>query len=59
VTGVQTCALPICDNGLSGKKLLLDHYGPRVPIGGTALSGKDFWKPDRAGTEDDKPHRAS
>jgi S-adenosylmethionine synthetase len=21
-----------------------------VPIGGTALSGKDFWKPDRAGT---------
>ena len=35
---------------MSGKKLLLDHYGPRVPIGGTALSGKDFWKPDRAGT---------
>lgn len=41
---------PEGDNGLSGKKLLLDHYGPRVPIGGTALSGKDFWKPDRAGT---------
>jgi S-adenosylmethionine synthetase len=40
---------PEGDNGLSGKKLLLDHYGPRVPIGGTALSGKDFWKPDRAG----------
>ena len=41
---------PEGDNGLSGKKLLLDHYGPRVPIGGTAISGKDFWKPDRAGT---------
>ena len=41
---------PEGDNGLSGKKLLLDHYGPRVPIGGTAMSGKDFHKPDRAGT---------
>jgi S-adenosylmethionine synthetase len=41
---------PEGDNGLSGKKLLLDHYGPRVAVGGTALSGKDLWKPDRAGT---------
>jgi len=40
---------PEADNGLSGKKLLLDYYGPRVPIGGSALSGKDFHKPDRAG----------
>jgi S-adenosylmethionine synthetase len=40
---------PEGDNGLSGKKLLLDYYGPRVPIGGAALSGKDFNKPDRAG----------
>lgn len=40
---------PEGDNGLSGKKLLLDYYGPRVPIGGAALSGKDFHKPDRAG----------
>jgi S-adenosylmethionine synthetase len=37
------------DNGLSGKKLVVDGYGPRVPIGGGALSGKDFWKVDRAG----------
>jgi S-adenosylmethionine synthetase len=37
------------DNGLSGKKLVVDAYGPRVPIGGGALSGKDFFKPDRAG----------
>ena len=37
------------DNGLSGKKLVVDAYGPRVPIGGGALSGKDFFKVDRAG----------
>lgn len=40
---------PEGDNGLSGKKLVMDAYGPRVPIGGGALSGKDFYKPDRAG----------
>jgi S-adenosylmethionine synthetase len=27
----------------------MDAYGPRVPIGGGALSGKDFFKGDRAG----------
>ena len=32
---------PEGDNGLSGKKLVIDHYGPSVPIGGGALSGKD------------------
>jgi S-adenosylmethionine synthetase len=37
------------DNGLSGKKLVVDHYGPRVAIGGGALSGKDFASVDRAG----------
>ncbi len=40
---------PYGDNGLSGKKLVADFYGPRVPIGGGAMSGKDFWKADRAG----------
>jgi S-adenosylmethionine synthetase len=40
---------PEGDNGLSGKKLVIDAYGPRVPIGGGALSGKDFFKADRAG----------
>ena len=40
---------PEGDNGLSGKKLVADAYGPRVPIGGGALSGKDFFKADRAG----------
>ena len=27
----------------------MDAYGPRVPIGGGAWSGKDFFKADRAG----------
>ncbi len=38
---------PEGDNGLSGKKLLMDYYGPRVPTGGSALFGKDDFKPDR------------
>ena len=40
---------PEGDNGLSGKKLVVDAYGPRVPSGGGAWSGKDFYKADRAG----------
>ena len=40
---------PEGDNGLSGKKLVMDAYGPRVRIGGGAWSGKDFFKADRAG----------
>ncbi len=40
---------PNGDNGLSGKKLVVDAYGPAVPIGGGAWSGKDFNKVDRAG----------
>jgi S-adenosylmethionine synthetase len=40
---------PHGDNGLSGKKLVIDHYGPSVPIGGGALSGKDPHKVDKCG----------
>jgi len=40
---------PNGDNGLSGKKLVVDAYGPTVPIGGGAWSGKDFRKVDRIG----------
>ena len=36
------------DNGMSAKKMVVDVYGPRVPIGGGAWSGKDFFKADRA-----------
>lgn len=38
---------PEGDNGLSGKKLVIDAFGPHVPIGGGALSGKDPHKIDR------------
>lgn len=40
---------PEGDNGLSGKKLVIDHYGPSVPIGGGAICGKDPHKVDKCG----------
>jgi S-adenosylmethionine synthetase len=40
---------PMNDNGQTGRKLVCDFYGPRVPIGGGALSGKDPWRLDRVG----------
>lgn len=36
------------DAGLTGRKLAVDNYGPRVPIGGGAFSGKDPSKVDRS-----------
>ncbi len=40
---------PEGDNGLSGKKLVIDFYGPNVPIGGGAIYGKDPHKVDVCG----------
>jgi len=37
------------DNGQTGRKLVMNYYGPRVPIGGGALSGKEPTHVDRAG----------
>lgn len=37
------------DSGLTGRKLAVDLYGPNIPIGGGALSGKDATKVDRSG----------
>lgn len=37
------------DTGLSGRKLIVDNYGPEVPIGGGSFSGKDYTKVDRSG----------
>ena len=36
------------DAGLTGRKLAVDNYGPRVPLGGGAFSGKDCTKVDRS-----------
>ncbi|NCU38360.1 methionine adenosyltransferase [Candidatus Saccharibacteria bacterium] len=37
------------DAGLTGRKLVIDNYGPGVPIGGGCFSGKDATKVDRSG----------
>lgn len=37
------------DTGLTGRKLAVDNYGPQIPIGGGAFSGKDATKVDRSG----------
>lgn len=37
------------DTGLSGRKLIIDNYGPETPIGGGSFSGKDYTKVDRSG----------
>ncbi len=36
------------DTGLTGRKLVVDNYGPRIPIGGGCFSGKDATKVDRS-----------
>lgn len=36
------------DSGLTGRKLVVDNYGPHVPVGGGAFSGKDPSKVDRS-----------
>jgi S-adenosylmethionine synthetase len=34
--------------GSNGKELVVDNYGPRIPIGGGSYSGKDFTKIERS-----------
>jgi len=36
------------DAGLTGRKLVVDNYGPHIPVGGGAFSGKDPSKVDRS-----------
>jgi S-adenosylmethionine synthetase len=36
------------DTGLTGRKIVQDAYGPQVPVGGGAFSGKDPSKVDRS-----------
>lgn len=37
------------DSGCTGRKIVVDAYGPRIPVGGGAFSGKDPTKVDRSG----------
>jgi len=37
------------DTGLTGRKIVVDAYGPEVPVGGGCFSGKDRTKMDRTG----------
>ncbi len=37
------------DTGLTGRKIVVDAYGTRIPVGGGAFSGKDWTKVDRSG----------
>ncbi len=37
------------DTGLSGRKIVVDNYGPEIAIGGGSFSGKDYTKVDRSG----------
>ncbi|MBI4049421.1 methionine adenosyltransferase domain-containing protein [Candidatus Uhrbacteria bacterium] len=36
------------DTGLTGRKQVVDNYGPRIPVGGGCFSGKDPTKVDRS-----------
>jgi S-adenosylmethionine synthetase len=36
------------DAGLTGRKITADNYGPQIPVGGGAFSGKDASKVDRS-----------
>lgn len=48
-TGRFVIGGPVADTGLTGRKNVIDAYGPGVPIGGGAFSGKDPTKVDRSG----------
>jgi S-adenosylmethionine synthetase len=48
-TGVFLIGGPTGDAGVVGRKIVVDAYGPRVPVGGGAYSGKDPTKVDRSG----------
>lgn len=47
-TGRFSIGGPTGDAGTVGRKIVVDAYGPRVPVGGGAFSGKDPTKVDRS-----------
>ena len=48
-TGRFVIGGPVSDTGMTGRKNVVDAYGPQIPIGGGAFSGKDPTKVDRSG----------
>jgi len=48
-TGRFVIGGPVADTGLTGRKNVVDAYGPEIPIGGGSFSGKDPTKVDRSG----------
>jgi len=47
-TGRFVIGGPVSDSGMTGRKNVVDAYGPQVPTGGGAFSGKDPTKVDRS-----------
>jgi S-adenosylmethionine synthetase len=47
-TGKFVIGGPTGDAGVVGRKIVVDAYGPRIPVGGGAYSGKDPTKVDRS-----------
>jgi S-adenosylmethionine synthetase len=47
-TGRFVICGPVSDTGMSGRKNVVDAYGPQIPIGGGSFSGKDPTKIDRS-----------
>lgn len=48
-TGRFVIGGPVSDTGLTGRKNVVDAYGPQIPTGGGSFSGKDPTKVDRSG----------
>jgi S-adenosylmethionine synthetase len=48
-TGRFVIGGPVSDTGMTGRKNVVDNYGPEIPIGGGSFSGKDPTKVDRSG----------
>jgi len=48
-TGRFVVCGPVSDTGMTGRKNVVDAYGPQIPIGGGSMSGKDPTKVDRSG----------
>ena len=48
-TGQFVICGPNGDSGLTGRKIVVDNYGPNIPVGGGAFSSKDPSKMDRTG----------